>query len=297
MAICDGCGNSVLIPNKVLGHTLCLKCAMTLKVSAWKNKDFETNEEVISMKSDVIFSASRAGMSGNVIQTVADYFDSQIEEGLVYKFYGGEDQILKVYEDYCQIITLEDFDEDEMSKKYARSMKKGVSLESIFSDGAAVKSLAMGLISKKSLVKTGMSLASSVVLNSAIDHYFPGNADVLATPGIKTINYIDCEDIKLMKHNTDREECIGAIKFLLNSSKEYNFFYSYNNSSAKNVCTTINELVGQIKAEQQANERTKSNLVGASTVADEILKFKELLDVGAITQEEFDAKKKQLLNL
>lgn len=287
----------MLIPNKVLGHTLCLKCAMTLKVSAWKNKDFETNEEVISMKSDVIFSASRAGMSGNVIQTVADYFDSQIEEGLVYKFYGGEDQILKVYEDYCQIITLEDFDEDEMSKKYARSMKKGVSLESIFSDGAAVRSLAMGLISKKSLVKTGMSLASSVVLNSAIDYYFPGKADVLATPGIKTINYIDCEDIKLMKHNTDREECIGAIKFLLNSSKEYNFFYSYNNSSAKNVCTTINELVGQIKAEQQASERTKSNLVGDSTVADEILKFKELLDVGAITQEEFDAKKKQLLNL
>ena len=53
----------------------------------------------------------------------------------------------------------------------------------------------------------------------------------------------------------------------------------------------------RIKTEHQANERAKSNLVGASTIADEILKFKELLDVGAITQEEFDAKKKQLLNL
>ena len=31
--------------------------------------------------------------------------------------------------------------------------------------------------------------------------------------------------------------------------------------------------------------------------ADEIKKFKELLDMGAITQEEFDAKKKQLLGL
>ena len=40
-----------------------------------------------------------------------------------------------------------------------------------------------------------------------------------------------------------------------------------------------------------------TTLVGASTVADEILKFKELLDVGAITEEEFVAKKKQLLNL
>ncbi len=31
--------------------------------------------------------------------------------------------------------------------------------------------------------------------------------------------------------------------------------------------------------------------------ADEIKKYKELLDIGAITQEEYDAKKKQLLGL
>lgn len=35
----------------------------------------------------------------------------------------------------------------------------------------------------------------------------------------------------------------------------------------------------------------------ASGGADEIMKFKQLLDAGAITQEEFDAKKKQLLGL
>jgi hypothetical protein len=34
-----------------------------------------------------------------------------------------------------------------------------------------------------------------------------------------------------------------------------------------------------------------------NSAADEILKFKNLLDCGVITQEEFDAKKKQLLNL
>ena len=38
---------------------------------------------------------------------------------------------------------------------------------------------------------------------------------------------------------------------------------------------------------------------GASAIssADELKKFKELLDMGVITQEEFDAKKKQLLGL
>ncbi|MCM3316692.1 DUF4429 domain-containing protein [Rummeliibacillus stabekisii] len=35
----------------------------------------------------------------------------------------------------------------------------------------------------------------------------------------------------------------------------------------------------------------------AASVADELKKFKELLDEGILTQEEFDAKKKQLLNI
>ena len=39
---------------------------------------------------------------------------------------------------------------------------------------------------------------------------------------------------------------------------------------------------------------TKKNMSG---VPDELKKFKELLDLGAITQEEFDAKKKELLGL
>ena len=35
----------------------------------------------------------------------------------------------------------------------------------------------------------------------------------------------------------------------------------------------------------------------APSAADELKKFKELLDMGAISQEEYDAKKKQLLGL
>ena len=42
-------------------------------------------------------------------------------------------------------------------------------------------------------------------------------------------------------------------------------------------------------AAQQSSQQTSA--------ADEIKKFKELLDMGAITQEEFGAKKKQLLGL
>ena len=38
-------------------------------------------------------------------------------------------------------------------------------------------------------------------------------------------------------------------------------------------------------------------VVASSSVADEILKFKNLMDMGAITQEEFNLKKKELLGL
>lgn len=52
---------------------------------------------------------------------------------------------------------------------------------------------------------------------------------------------------------------------------------------------------------EQANNAAKAAAAApaapATGAAEEIKKFKELLDVGAITQEEFDAKKKQLLGL
>lgn len=46
--------------------------------------------------------------------------------------------------------------------------------------------------------------------------------------------------------------------------------------------------------EQLTNTSNTTNTISA---ADELKKFKELLDMGAITQEEFDAKKKELLGL
>lgn len=48
------------------------------------------------------------------------------------------------------------------------------------------------------------------------------------------------------------------------------------------------------EAEQKALNQPSSSTVSE---ADELLKFKELLDSGVITQEEFDAKKKQILGL
>lgn len=55
-------------------------------------------------------------------------------------------------------------------------------------------------------------------------------------------------------------------------------------------------LIMELKAALPKPEATVKN-DNQFSAADEILKYKQLLDAGAITQEEFDAKKKQLLNL
>ena len=55
---------------------------------------------------------------------------------------------------------------------------------------------------------------------------------------------------------------------------------------------TISKNTQQLQLEQQKEITTKN-----PSSADEIAKFKKLLDDGVITQEEFDAKKKQLLGL
>lgn len=57
----------------------------------------------------------------------------------------------------------------------------------------------------------------------------------------------------------------------------------------------INEAIAAYK--KKASAPSAAVVVNNTSAADEIKKFKELLDCGIISQEEFDAKKKQLLGL
>lgn len=59
------------------------------------------------------------------------------------------------------------------------------------------------------------------------------------------------------------------------------------------VYSELSELIGKVQGEVSPLQGTQ----GSNSSADELKKFKDLLDSGVITQEEFDAKKKQLLGL
>lgn len=59
----------------------------------------------------------------------------------------------------------------------------------------------------------------------------------------------------------------------------------------------IIEFLSKITKEEIAEEPHQNTVKKATSSASEIMEFKNLLDAGIITQEEFDAKKKQLLGL
>lgn len=64
--------------------------------------------------------------------------------------------------------------------------------------------------------------------------------------------------------------------------------------SAQKINMKVHEIIDSLKsAKDQSSQPINSNI----SIADEIKKFKELLDMGGITEDEFEIKKKQLLGL
>ena len=82
----------------------------------------------------------------------------------------------------------------------------------------------------------------------------------------------------------------SAISISTSSGK--NTFYLLSNY--KEIYTAINDLLQQ---RQQMQFSQKNETVASVSQADELKKYKDLLDAGIISQEEFDSKKKQILGI
>lgn len=100
-----------------------------------------------------------------------------------------------------------------------------------------------------------------------------------------------CTNLKIKITIKDINNPTVYINFITSSTKKNSIIYKTMYNSAQE-CLSVLQL---ITSSQEVPEGDKATPVASS--ADEILKFKNLLDSGVITQEEFDGKKKQLLGL
>lgn len=111
----------------------------------------------------------------------------------------------------------------------------------------------------------------------------------MKTKSIEKIKSVNIDNVNDLTYS----QGVSLGKITVDTIKE-TFSISVEAHSAKIVFEKINEILNELKNK----EKSEMNVSTASpSPADEIKKYKELLDLGILTQEEFDQKKKDLLNL
>lgn len=99
------------------------------------------------------------------------------------------------------------------------------------------------------------------------------------------------EILKLSLNITFDNEWVPEVSldFISHKTSVYSSEYKEATKNIQEAAKFLDRICEQNSAEK--------SLTQTSSAADEILKYKQLLDIGAITQEEFQAKKESLLNL
>ena len=118
--------------------------------------------------------------------------------------------------------------------------------------------------------------------------------------GDKTIYYVDMSSFQYKKPGLSQ----GYIQFSIAGGRESrrgvsDAFYDENSvriipmkrKQANEVADYISERIREVKTQ------SRGPIVKQLSPADEIIKYKQLFDAGVISKEEFEAKKRQLLNL
>lgn len=134
-----------------------------------------------------------------------------------------------------------------------------------------------------------------ITVKAGLASFLTGNA----SDGEKTIYYVDCIGVQFKKAGFQ----IGYLQLETASgimnSRQNNFFnensFTFDTTAVSNEL--MEEVANYVRARVEEVKRQKNTPVAAASPLDEVKKLKELLDCGVITQEEFEAKKKQLLGL
>ena len=136
-----------------------------------------------------------------------------------------------------------------------------------------------------------------------ISHRGVLNALAMGIKGDKTLYFSDITSVQFKKPGLSA----GYIQFSIPGGNESKGGVFSAMSDENTVAISQNAQIYQIEEiveyinkkirEVKSNSGASTTVVNQISSADELKKFKELLDSGVITQEEFDAKKKQLLGL
>lgn len=100
-----------------------------------------------------------------------------------------------------------------------------------------------------------------------------------------------CTQLQIKVKTKDSEHPVIYLNLINSSTKKDSWIYKQKSKQAQDIISKFKIIADKLSEGTETPSEKKS-----FSIADEIKKFKELLDSGAIPQEEFDKKKKELLS-
>ena len=147
------------------------------------------------------------------------------------------------------------------------------------------------LLSDGSSVADGNSLLGAAIGGATFGGF---GAVVGAGARSRKINSV-CNSLAIKVVFNDLENPEEIIELITTPVKTNTTGYKDVYAAGQKILSILSVILKKNRDAAEASKQPAST--ASSSVADEIKKFKELLDMGAITEEEFNAKKKQLLGL
>ena len=135
-----------------------------------------------------------------------------------------------------------------------------------------------------------------IIVNVTMGSLFTNNA----TDGEKTIYYSDVIGVQYKECGTTLGYLQLETASLQMNNKNNNFFsensYTFNADQNSQMAEVVKYIRDRVEYYKSVRNQPKQ-ITQPESGADELIKYKQLLDMGVISQEEFEAKKKQILNL
>jgi len=324
MAKCMSCGKTTLLTSNFGDVVLCKNCASIVNVPLWGDRNFLSIEELMEQKKLVMQKAVSNNISETIVQRIAQYFDEYIDDGFVTTINGKAGQIIKVFADYCIITTKNEIKKNElvsMFHQFDDNYYDDYRADNELLSSDDKQNLVKGLLSGR-IVQAGVGVALSATLNKQEKEKITEKksqerrrkVEQLITVGDRKVFYEKISQVDIFSRpNTTN----GYLKFVpagdnVDSLYDCEYFF-FNNSipfetkkikqRVESVKSIVSKRIAEIEQVSkkmiiaQEQEKATQNKTSSINSFDEIRKFKQLLDEGIITQEEFDVKKKELLGL
>lgn len=329
MQKCDACGEKMLTIVKMNNAKICKKCYSKIELKEWKNKNYVSREQLDTEKDKIIQIAQKNNYPKEAINFIDNTFESKAEKNWMYTINGNAGQILKVYEDYFSINTTNEFDIDSIAEEYAKICSEDHPKKNnqyskddaqdivrgmMGSTGGLVKDILVAGITKKSITSKGINAMTnrfankmeSTIINAvgkAYDETYPEKKNFKQHKGERIYKYTDFE---ILEFRDIGDDTLGYFKFQNQNTiknSDYDVLYFYDCDAKDDIIKIMPQIYSYMKKKinrkekETNNEKNSKNETNNSLIIEDIKKYKELLDMGAITQEEYDKKKKQLLDL